>query len=277
MLPGLASRVPTHESQAHCWWKHRVRRCRVVARDGLGRQLALATEAPHDHHHDNDGHHNHVDIHHHYEADHDYDHNGAADHVDDGSASPRGHHHVDDGNRSARRPSGPGRYPCGGRSHLHRLMRYRRGGRLEVSPAIAGLEFLDTEWFYEPAPPAPPTPEPWRSHRLASRCYLLPRGVLLRLAQPERLAQIARDHERLASVRRSLEEDGLHQPLELVIDTEGHIVLRDGHHRLLCSAGLRPFSTLPTFFTRSPGIGVPSSRAADLLEILIRSAEPVAP
>ncbi|QBQ74836.1 hypothetical protein [Caudovirales GX15bay] len=136
-------------------------------------------------------------------------------------------------------------------------------------------EFLDYEWYYTPCP-VPAVVEPWRSHRFAGRCFLVPRELLFRVAQQERLTLIAQDTERLVRVRASLQTDGLRFPLELVIDDGGHIVLRDGHHRLLSSEGLPLFRRLPVYFTRSPGIGVPALRTADLLELLIRLIEPVA-
>jgi hypothetical protein len=133
-------------------------------------------------------------------------------------------------------------------------------------------EFLDFEWYYD-SPGSPPRPEPWRRHRLAARCFELPRELLEQLAQAPRLAQISRDVERLDHVRTSLADVGLREPLEIAVDGAGHIALRDGHHRLVATRTLPGFEHLPAFITPSDGIAVRATNVLAVLEPLLRSVQ----
>jgi hypothetical protein len=130
-------------------------------------------------------------------------------------------------------------------------------------------EFLDSEWYVGEHPDL--VFEPWRQHQLASRSHLFKREFLLLLAQPERLQVVREDHERLSRIRASLIAGGLQQPLEIVIDNGGHLALRDGHHRLLSSAGLARYACLPAFITPSSGIGVTSRSMIDVADVAFAS------
>lgn len=132
-------------------------------------------------------------------------------------------------------------------------------------------EFLDHEWYYR-APPGRQLPEPWRYHPVAPHCFEFDRSLIGLLAQPVRLRTISRDTERLGTLRSELLRDGLRTPLEAVADGNGHVVLRDGHHRLLASDGIPAFRAMPVFFSPSAGIRVPSHPIAGLLEAMLRSA-----
>lgn len=118
--------------------------------------------------------------------------------------------------------------------------------------ADAPGEFLDHEWYSS----FEPVPEPWREHRWAARSFLFTRSFLLDLAQPERLQQVRADTEHIAALRHDLSVNGLRRPLEVVIDRAGRVVLRDGHHRLVASAGLPGFTTFPVVFTESDHVRV---------------------
>lgn len=135
-----------------------------------------------------------------------------------------------------------------------------------------GVEFLDLEWYYAEPPAPEPRPEPWRHHPLAGACLLFARDVLMAMAQGPRLALISRDGEYLDRLRASLVAEGLKVPLELVIDREGRIVLKDGHHRLLVTEGVEGFETFPARLTRSDtGIAVTCATVFDILSELLRT------
>jgi len=134
-------------------------------------------------------------------------------------------------------------------------------------------EFLDHEW-YDNGESA--RPEPWRTHPNAQRAFLFPRALLEDLAQPDRLREI-RGSARVRLVRDQLLRDGLREPLEFVIDTDGLLALRDGHHRLLASQDLTWCRKMPAFFSRSTRLRVANRRACDLLEQLLREGEPIRP
>lgn len=133
-----------------------------------------------------------------------------------------------------------------------------------------GGEYLDLEWYYEPSPQPEPQPEPWRQHRLAPQCVLVPRQILLSLAQGPRLVEVGRDWAAIAEIRVQLENEGLREPLELVIDRDGRIVLRDGHHRILATDGMGQFDYLPVLITRSDrGIAVSCTTVYEILPALL--------
>lgn len=145
--------------------------------------------------------------------------------------------------------------------------------RSDLSPSeIWAGEFLDHEWFH-PGPAEPdPFPQPWLDHPESSRCFLFPRALLLEMAQGPRLALVSREVDYLAGLRSSLSTVGLREPLELVIDRAGRIVVREGHHRLLATESLAEFDRLPAYFTQSEGgIAVDSASAYDVLVPMLTS------
>lgn len=139
--------------------------------------------------------------------------------------------------------------------------------RARSDPLQPWGEFIDTEWYAEGAP-IPLLSDPWRQRPL--NIVMVPRDILEAIVQPERMRFCDSDHEKLAQVRAELLRDGLREPLELVLDNQGRIILRDGHHRLVVTRAWRHFETLPCIFTRSEqirvaGFGNLSSLAADLI------------
>jgi hypothetical protein len=77
-------------------------------------------------------------------------------------------------------------------------------------------------------------PEPWRETH--PNAVLVERRKLELIAKPARLYEIRRDSEWLMMIEKSMQEEGVLQPLWVVTDDRGKITLWDGHHRLLCAA-----------------------------------------
>lgn len=151
---------------------------------------------------------------------------------------------------------------------------------VEASARVCSMygEFLDTEWL-EPWPdPPPPVPEPhtldpWRCHA-GPDVILVPRELVERLVQPDRMREIADDVEDLEELAESIESVGLQNPLRLVVDQNGKICVRNGHHRIIVTRRWEHFEWLPLRIERSDGIRVNRAvRVSDvILELLLRSA-----
>lgn len=122
--------------------------------------------------------------------------------------------------------------------------------RRVVHPDWWGKPLPPIPWVLELPPEPKSWPQPWRDNPRNDDAFLVRREVLLVFAQGERLSEISRNLERLAWIQESMDIDGIKEPLELVIDSYGIIVLRDGHHRLLC-AGELGMEELPIILTAS--------------------------
>ncbi len=119
-------------------------------------------------------------------------------------------------------------------------------------------EFIDTEWYREgvivPTPVDPITLDPWRA-RYAGGVVLVPRDILEAVVQPEQLRFCEQgDLTKVYEVRLQISMVGLLEPLELVVDSYGHVILRDGHHRLVATRGWDHFNYLPCVLTRADKI-----------------------
>lgn len=142
----------------------------------------------------------------------------------------------------------------------------------QYQPLRYGLvvdEFLDTEW-YEPWP-EPPTPghmlDPWRSNPSA---VLIERSIIERLAKGERLVEIERfDVARIEMIAASIEEEGLREPLLVLVTDNGAIALKEGHHRLVATRRWEHFRSLPVVIRRGELKNHRPVRVAEvLLELL---------
>lgn len=142
-------------------------------------------------------------------------------------------------------------------------------------------EFLDTEWYQEgiviERPVDPITLDPWRtSGRWEGRIFLISRELIEKVAQTERIIFCYGDSDRVRHIREEIFTGGLREPLELVVDLNGRVVLRDGHHRLLATDGLEHFQKLPVIITHSDRIRVDGAVAihAGILHVLLSSSVP---
>lgn len=115
------------------------------------------------------------------------------------------------------------------------------------------VEFLDNEWYDSKRYPrlAPHKLDPWRNKCLKS-VYLIPRSILEDIVQVQQYQYcISQDIEKVDLIRQSILEVGLEKPFEIVIDSRGVIILRDGHHRLIATQGLKHFDFIPCTISKS--------------------------
>lgn len=131
---------------------------------------------------------------------------------------------------------------------------------------LAVDEFLDTEW-YQPWP-APPVPghqlDPWRSDPSA---LLVNRELVERLAKGERLVEIERfDVDRIEAIAASIAEEGLREPLLVLVTDAGTIALKEGHHRLVATRRWKHFSSLPVVIRRGE---LKNHRPVRIAEVLL--------
>ena len=130
-------------------------------------------------------------------------------------------------------------------------------------------EYEDFEWYQ--AWPDPPVPghqlDPWRSSYSAT---LIRRDLVERMAKGERLAEIERfDIDRIDAIAASIAEEGLREPLLILVTDSGRIGLKEGHHRLVATRRWNHFSSLPVLIERGDLRNHRPIRVAEvLLELL---------
>lgn len=127
-------------------------------------------------------------------------------------------------------------------------------------------EYEDTEW-YQPWP-EPPVPghqlDPWRSDPSA---FLVSRELVERLAKGERLIEIERfDVDRIEAIAASIAEEGLREPLLVLVTDAGAIALKEGHHRLVATRRWEHFSSLPVVIRRGE---LKNHRPVRIAEVLL--------
>lgn len=139
-------------------------------------------------------------------------------------------------------------------------------------------EYLDTEWYRDQVvvevPEDPWTADPWRGQTKFGPMFLVPRDLLHSIAQTERVSWcMDHDHDQLMLVQKDIAERGIEEPLELVIDASGRLILRDGHHRLMATGWHPHFNLLPCYFTHSDRIRASGAQPIGLLltDLLARS------
>lgn len=124
-------------------------------------------------------------------------------------------------------------------------------------------EFLDTEWYESERFIRQPgyMKDPWKSNKQYKDIFLVPRIFLETITQKKQYNYcLITDQEKVFEVKRDINENGLRNPLEIVVDSGGSIVLRDGHHRLLATDGIDHFIYLPCFMTQSENIRASGAR-----------------
>lgn len=133
------------------------------------------------------------------------------------------------------------------------------------------VEFLEVTWVRDWSP----TPrDAWKRGCYGELAVEVPLTILFGLASSSRLQEIRRDSPRLERIRGQLAERGVDEPLTVVVDSLGHLALGDGHHRLLCAAGLGwgclPVRVVTAERIRSHGVEI----AEVLTDLLCGVAEP---
>lgn len=122
------------------------------------------------------------------------------------------------------------------------------------------VEYLDESHFIRDFSPGPTD---WRYR---DDVFRLPTAWVLQTAQRMRLKEI-HDSERRTFVREYVASYGL-DPLTIVLDMHGRVVLEDGHHRLLAARDLG-IPSLPIVFKYSEQIRVECGYFAELLVPLL--------
>lgn len=76
--------------------------------------------------------------------------------------------------------------------------------------------------------------EPWRLHPDGEHATLIPVDIALRFAYDNRLKTIY-NHEKeyIHQLADDIGRNGLHTPLEMKVDDDGKICVKEGHHRLV--------------------------------------------
>lgn len=119
-------------------------------------------------------------------------------------------------------------------------------------------EFLDTEWHDRP-PFTPKARDAWRIEY--PEAIPLPISLVRKLAQPNRLAEISlNDRDLLDYLTTSIGDRGFDEPMMVVLDDHGRVLLRDGHHRLI-AASVLGLSTVPVVFQQSKKINIATAQS----------------
>lgn len=135
-------------------------------------------------------------------------------------------------------------------------------------------------WRYElDEPEGRVWPEPWRHHRAADRCLVLPtEAVWLTAAEDELLEDERREAEYLDDLEQQIDARGIEQPLTIVVDSSGGIKLKDGNHRIICCKRLG-VPRVPVLFVDSTGIRRRGTNLQGVLEqmltLCVESAQPI--
>lgn len=116
------------------------------------------------------------------------------------------------------------------------------------------VEFIDTEWYQAEPLVVFIEKEGWTRGLWADQVVLLDQDLVSGLAQPDRLTEIQRkDIQILDDLEVAIRHRGFDEPLLVLIDKNGKVVLRDGHHRLVVSRRLG-IKKLPVRFKKSENI-----------------------
>lgn len=103
--------------------------------------------------------------------------------------------------------------------------------------------------------PVSPRPEPWRNHPNASECWVVPVAFVLMFAGRQELhGKVNKDAEHIANLSRSINEEGLREPLEFRLDAQGKLRLQEGYHRIAAISKFVPdMHHVPVTLKRSKG------------------------
>lgn len=89
-----------------------------------------------------------------------------------------------------------------------------------------------------------PHPEPWRDS--PEDIYLLPVGFVETIIDRRQLERTKRlDHEQVASLAASINENGLYNVPTVMFDREGKVRYHDGYHRYAAMESLGYFTAVP--------------------------------
>lgn len=120
---------------------------------------------------------------------------------------------------------------------------------------------------------AAPVGPGWRRGPWAGEVVEVPRVLVARLAQPNRMSDIAVDVDHIDNLTAEIRQRGFDEPLVVVLDKHGRMLLKDGHHRLVAASrlGLR---LVPIRFREGEKIGSPTAQpvAAMLPALLLAVA-----
>lgn len=120
----------------------------------------------------------------------------------------------------------------------------------------------------EPWPP----PESWRKSLGADKAVLIPTMTLTKLSDPARVEELARRYPAyLASLETDIQENGLREVLEVVVDGRGRIRVRNGHHRIIVAERLS-LPILPVVITPVEAIRGWARPIAEVLSSLLPTA-----
>lgn len=112
-----------------------------------------------------------------------------------------------------------------------------------------------------------PQLDPWRLTWPDS--IVMSIAILEQAAQPGRLVEISRDHERLATLEEAIRSEGLRERLRLNVDDIGNALLKEGHHRLIVARRLG-YRALPVEIKRVERVKLRGALLADIIEALLR-------
>jgi hypothetical protein len=92
-----------------------------------------------------------------------------------------------------------------------------------------------TDWW---APvfldPVPEPKEPWRDGPWGSTAIVVGVDLLVEIADPLRLQELAAiETEYLLELQADIKENGIKEPLLLIVDGLGRIAMKEGHHRTI--------------------------------------------
>lgn len=108
-----------------------------------------------------------------------------------------------------------------------------------------------TDWW-TPVFPDPPK-EPWRDGPYGSVSIVVGVDLLAEIADPRRLQELAAiETQYLLDLEGDIKENGIKEPLLLIVDGLGRIAMKEGHHRTIV-AGRIGMTGLPVRLRSSEG------------------------
>lgn len=116
----------------------------------------------------------------------------------------------------------------------------------------------ENDWTVREFPDRPVVvsrPEPWRQHPNVNEFYIVPIGFVLLFAGRQELhGKINKDAEHIANLARSIDSEGLREPLEFRLDPNGKLRLQEGYHRTAAISKFVPdMAMVPVTIKRSRG------------------------
>lgn len=122
------------------------------------------------------------------------------------------------------------------------------------------LDEFDVDWTFSEgffSPVILRDLQPWRNHPLASECHVIPKELALLVADQDYMAKILRsdwEDAKMSSLRESILNEGLREPLTMVYDSGGKLRYHDGYHRLCILQEIGHVKSIPVFLQYSPRV-----------------------